>query len=84
MSSLVDIWTRELARIREKRASSDAGSPRSHSSPAVGGGGGEEMVRHLVGRRGQSFAAGDKSLAMRDVALSEATIWMLMDRFAPS
>lgn len=77
MSSLIDIWTYEFARIREKKeerfgiSSSDSGSQKQSLSLS-------EMFSFSVKKKQEDLSA------KIDDSVSETTIWMLMNRIAPT
>lgn len=77
MSSLIDIWTYEFARIREKKeerfgiSSSDSGSQKQSLS---------EMFSFSVKKKQEDLSVSGKI----DDSVSESTIWMLMNRIAPT
>lgn len=72
MSSVVDIWTYEFARLREKNAKSSSQSATAQIR--------REEEKKRPSSKSEAVAA-DK--AVHGVAFSEAAVFMLMDRFAP-
>lgn len=75
MSSVVDIWMGELAKLRERRR--DAASPKKlDSSKQV------EAEQVEAQEKVRAVRSRKQRLPHRST-LSEATVCMLMDRFAP-
>ncbi|KAL5987202.1 hypothetical protein ACLOJK_041199 [Asimina triloba] len=86
MSALVDIWTSELAKLRERLQSTSTSSGSSSSSDAGAVKAKRETTLLVLPRR-QPTASSPKSQAEKvrvvETLADEATVFMLMDRFSP-
>ncbi|KAG9440803.1 hypothetical protein H6P81_020968 [Aristolochia fimbriata] len=71
MSSLVDIWTAEFERLREKARSIPAGEPKQRGEPKKTTQGQKEGLFLFLGTSLPTFQ------------LSDATVSLLVDCFAP-